>query len=219
MGIRGRFEGDLHVLHEMAMELGEIAVHSINLAFEALKKQDMDKALAVIERDEKADELEEEINDLAIMLLTKQQPVASDLRKVTTVLKISSDLERIADYAVNIAKATIRIGEKPLITPIDLLEQMHQMSVEMIGLAMSAYDAEDLAAAKKVAAMDDQVDALYGDMMRTLMSLVPNHQEEIGQIMQLTFVTRYLERMADYATNISENTFYLVKGRRYTLNE
>jgi phosphate transport system protein len=219
MGIRGRFEGDLHVLHQMAMELGEIAVSSINLAFEALKNQDMDKALAVIERDEKADELEEEINDFAIILLTKQQPVASDLRKVTTVLKISTDLERIADYAVNIAKSTIRIGEKPLITSLDLLEQMHKMSVEMIRLALSAYDAEDLAAAKKVAAMDDQVDALYGDMMKTLMSLVPNHQEEIGQIMQLTFVTRYLERMADYATNISENTFYLVKGRRYTLNE
>ncbi|GGE74045.1 phosphate signaling complex protein PhoU [Priestia taiwanensis] len=219
MGIRGKFEGDLHVLHTMVMELGDMAIESINLAFEGLKHQDIDKALSVIENDEKADDLEEEINDFAIMLLTKQQPVAIDLRKITTVLKISSDLERIADYAVNIAKAAIRIGEKRVITSFDLLEEMHSRSIDMVRLALRAYDAEDLAEAKKVATMDDEVDALYGNMMRTLMQLVPNHQEEIGQIMQLTFITRYFERIADYATNISENTFYLVKGRRYTFNE
>ena len=110
--VREQFQGDLKALQQKVIELGELANAALLIAMEGLHTRDVEKALEVIDGDYRMDNLEEEINDLALMLITKRQPVASDLRRIFISIKTATDLERIADHAVNIAKATIRLGEK-----------------------------------------------------------------------------------------------------------
>lgn len=219
MVVRERFHGDLKALREKLVEIGSLTEKSINKSFQALTEKDIEAALAVIDEDYKVDRLEEEINDLAILLIAKQQPVAVDLRRVIVAIKIASDIERMADFAVNIAKSTIRIGKEPLIKPLEHITQMHKLATEMLSLSLKSYYEEDILLAKKVAEMDDQVDSLYGETIIELLNLAKEKQEALPQITQLLFITRYLERFADHATNIAESVFYLVKGKRYDLNE
>jgi phosphate transport system protein len=218
MGVREKFQYDLQELKDKLVELGEYALNALNRAIVALEQQNIDDALRIMEEDAKVDKLEEEINDFAILLIAKQQPVAIDLRRIMVAVKITSDLERIADFAVNIAKSTIRIGNEPLIKPIDHIKKMHQIASSMIELTMKAFEEEDIVKAKQVAEMDDKVDSLYGQTIQELLSYTHQMPEKIEQITQLSFICRYLERTADHVTNITESIFYLVKGRHYDLN-
>jgi phosphate transport system protein len=218
MGVREKFQYDLQELKDKLVELGEYALDALNRAIVALEQQNIDDALRIMEEDAKVDKLEEEINDFAILLIAKQQPVAIDLRRIMVAVKIASDLERIADFAVNIAKSTIRIGNEPLIKPIDHIKKMHQIASSMIELTMKAFEEEDIVKAKQVAEMDDKVDSLYGQTIQELLSYTHQMPEKIEQITQLSFICRYLERTADHVTNITESIFYLVKGRHYDLN-
>jgi phosphate transport system protein len=218
MTVRGKFQVDLNNLREMLLELGDMTETAINSSMAALLEQDIEKALHVIENDNKIDKLEEEINDFAILLIAKQAPVAVDLRRIMVALKIAADIERMADHAVNIAKAVIRIGSESLIKPLEDIPKMHRLASEMLRESLKAYNEQDLIHAKKVSEIDDKVDELYGTITSELLSMMPKHPENIAQITQLAFVARYLERIADHATNISENIFFLVKGQHYDLN-
>ncbi|KPB05262.1 phosphate signaling complex protein PhoU [Bacillus sp. CHD6a] len=215
-----QFHVDLEALRDKLLELGSLAEIAMGKSIDALTNQNVDLALQIIEEDNKADRLDEEINDFAILLIAKQQPVAIDLRRIFVAIKISTDVERIADFAVNIAKSTIRIGKntQPIIQ-IEKIEKMHSIATEMLSLALKAYYDEDVVLAKKVADMDDQVDELYGQNIRELLQLTKDHPDLIPEITQLSFICRYIERMADHTTNISENIFYLVKGSHYELND
>jgi phosphate transport system protein len=216
--VRERFQYDLDSLTERLLELGRLTEQAHETAMSALLEQDIEKALLVIENDNRIDKLEEEINDFSILLIAKQAPVAVDLRRVIVAIKMATDIERMADHAVNIAKSTIRIGSEKLIKPLEDLPKMHRQALGMLRDSLKAYNEEDLHLAKKISEIDDQVDELYGVITRELLSLMPNHPEAIAQITQLAFVARYIERTADHATNISENIFYLVKGQHYDLN-
>lgn len=215
-----QFHVDLETLRDKIVELGSLAEIAMEKSIDALTNQNVDLALQIIEEDNKADRLDEEINDFAILLIAKQQPVAIDLRRIFVAIKISTDVERIADFAVNIAKSTIRIGKtsQPLIQ-IENIKKMHSIATEMLSLVLKAYYDEDVVLAKKVADMDDQVDELYGQNIRELLQLTKDHPDMIPEITQLSFICRYIERMADHTTNISENILYLVKGRHYELND
>jgi phosphate transport system protein len=217
--VRGKFQVDLNKLSESLLELGRLTEAAHESAMESLLEQDVEKALIVIENDNKVDKLEEEINDFAILLIAKQAPVAVDLRRIMAALKIAADLERMADHAVNIAKSTIRIGSEKLIKPLEDLPKMHRLALEMLRESLRAYIEQDLLLAKKISEIDDKVDEMYGVITKDLLSLMPKQPEYIAQITQLAFVARYIERTADHATNISENIFYLVKGQHYDLNE
>ncbi|MCA1063400.1 phosphate signaling complex protein PhoU [Rossellomorea sp. AcN35-11] len=219
MAVRGQFDANLKELQTKLMDLGNIARISLEKSIVALEEKDVDTALAIIEGDQKADDLEEEINDLAILTIAKQQPVATDLRRIIVAIKIAADLERIADFAVNVAKSTIRIGNEPLIKPIHHIKEMHGITSEMIKLTLESFVEEDVAKAKRIADMDDKVDDLYGETIVELLTLNKEKPEFTAQITQLSFICRYLERAADHSTNIAEGVFYLVKGRRYDLNE
>jgi len=219
MAVRGQFDANLKELQTKLMDLGNIAKIALERSIVALEEKDVDTALAIIEGDQKADDLEEEINDLAILTIAKQQPVATDLRRIIVAIKIASDLERIADFAVNVAKSTIRIGNEPLIKPIHHIKEMHTITSEMIQLTLESFVEEDVAKAKRIADMDDKVDDLYGETIVELLTLNKEKPEFTAQITQLSFICRYLERAADHSTNIAEGVFYLVKGRRYDLNE
>lgn len=216
--VRGKFDENLNELQSKLIEIGNFAIEALDRSLEALETKDIDLALEIIEDDEQADILELEINDMAILLIAKQQPVAIDLRRVIVAIKIATDIERIADFAVNIAKSTIRIGKDPLIKPIEHIKKMHEINKDMLRLSLEAFNNEDIVLAKKVAEMDDQVDDLYGQTIRDLLQLNQKNPDHLPQITQLSFIARYLERAADHTTNIAENIFYLVKGRRYDLN-
>jgi phosphate transport system protein len=219
MVVRGKFDEDLKTLHSKLLELGDFAVNALTQSLVALENKDIELALKILEDDAEANLLEEEINDFAILLIAKQQPVAVDLRRLIVAIKIATDIERMADFAVNIAKSTIRIGNEPLVKPIEHIKQMHELSLQMLRLSLEAYNEEDLGKARQVAQMDDQVDDLYGQTIKELLSLAQSKPEQLAQITQLSFISRYLERAADHVTNIAENVFYLVKGKRYDLNQ
>ncbi len=218
MMVRERFENDLQDVQQALLELSTKSIDAFELAFKAFVEKDIDLALEIIERDAEINRLEEAINDRVILLIAKQQPVATDLRRLMVTVKASTDMERVGDYAVNIAKETIRIAKEPFITPIETLEDMHFRTTLMLRQIVQAFIEGDTAKAKEIADLDDQVDELYGDTMGNLLRLSSVQTENLAQITYLSFIARYIERCADRATNIAEHLFYLVKGQHYELN-
>ena len=203
----------------MIIELAEKTKKAVIKSMEAFRTENIELALEVIDEDERINKLEKEVNELILVIITRQQPVAVDLRRNLTAIKIAHDLERVADYAVNIAKSTIRIRSRQENLPLENIEKMHALGLEMLTKASEAYRTEDLQAAKEIGEIDDIVDELYGTTVRTLMTSIANSPEHVSNIMQMAFICRYLERIADYATNIAENIYYLVKGKHYLLNQ
>ncbi|RBW70548.1 phosphate signaling complex protein PhoU [Bacillus taeanensis] len=218
MSVRENFDAQLKELKDELLELGNLAQNALKQSIIALKNQDVEKALQIIENDYKINNLESDINDKVILMIAKQQPVATDLRRLIVALKISTDLERIGDLAVNIAKSIIRIGEEPFVKPIEEIPKMAETARGMIKDVLQAFYDEDVVAAKNIADSDDEVDQKYGKLIKELLEIVTNNPEWIAQITQLTFICRFIERAADHATNISESVIYLVKGKYYDLN-
>ncbi|AGT32794.1 PhoU family transcriptional regulator [Geobacillus genomosp. 3] len=217
--MREKFADDLRALHDKLIEMGRLTEVALQQAIDAFQTQNKHLAMAVIDGDGFIDKLEEEVNDFALWLIAKQQPVATDLRRVIAAIKIASDIERIADFAVNIAKACVRIGGEPFVMDIRPLVSMHQLAADMVSAAMTAYDQEDASLAAKIADMDHRVDEQYGEMMRSLLEMEKTDKGALAQMNVLALVARYIERMADHATNIAEHLVYLVKGKHYDLND
>ncbi|WP_163970667.1 phosphate signaling complex protein PhoU [Oceanobacillus halotolerans] len=219
MEARESFDEQLDDLKGKFLELADHARLAVDRSITALNHQDIDVALKVLDDDDQINQLEEEINEMATWLIAKEQPLASDLRKLITTIKLATDLERIGDLAVNIAKSVIRIGEKPFDIPVQDIPKMVTMAREMIDQVLEAYNEEDIRKAKQVAETDDHVDQLYGKLIKELLEYMSNHPSTITQITQLAFICRYIERIADHTTNISEGVIYLVKGKRFDLNQ
>lgn len=217
--VRGKFEGDLKALQNKLTDLVKFADEALARSIEALETQNIELALQIMEDDKKANILYEEINEFAILLIAKQQPVAIDLRRIIIAIKIATDVERIADFAVNVAKSTIRIGQESHLKPINNLKKMYDITSVMLKDGLIAYQNEDTQLAKKVAEMDDQVDNLYGETIIELFKLNNEKSDNLPQITQMLFICRFLERAADHITNIAEYVFYLVKGKHYDLND
>ena len=204
--VREQFQCDLKTLQQKVIELGELAREALLLAMEGLHKRDVEKALEVIDGDYRMDNLEEEINDLALMLITKQQPVASDLRRIFISIKTATDLERIAIMLLILRNQQFVSGKEVSVS-LHNLDEMFAIANNMLQLALDAYEQENLTFAKQIAEMDDSVDEIYGKAIREFISSVPEQPEAITQITQLSFVARYIERVADHITNIAENVF------------
>ena len=217
--VRENFEKELTLLQTKLVELAQFAKNALDQAMVAFETQDIELALKIMEEDSNADILYEDINEFAVMLIAKQQPVAIDLRRIIIAIKIATDLERIADFAVNIAKSTIRIGKVEHIKPIYTLKKMHEITSAMLQESLTAYEKDDVQIARKVAEMDDEVDALYGETINDLFQLNNEKSENLPQITQFLFICRFLERSADHITNIVEYVLYLVKGKHFDLNQ
>ncbi|ASN05226.1 phosphate signaling complex protein PhoU [Virgibacillus necropolis] len=215
---RENFEEQLLGLKSELMELGDLAKVAIDRSINALENQNVDLALQVIDEDAKINALEEEINENATWLIAKEQPLATDLRKIIAIMKVTTDIERIGDLAVNIAKSVIRIGKREFVEPLNKIPHMASITQKMIDNILLAFNEEDIYKARDVAKMDDEVDKMYGGLVEELMGLMTKNPDYIAQIIQLSFICRYLERAADHSTNISEAIIYLVKGKRYDLN-
>ena len=218
MGIRERFEQDLVDVQQQFMQLCDLSAEALQQAFSAFVHQDIDLALSIIEADVKLNRLEEEISDRVILLIAKQQPVATDLRRLMILVKAANDVERIGDYAVNIAKETIRIGKQPFVTSIEPIEQIYALTYRMLREISEAFIEENISKAKENAELDDEVDFLYGSTLQTYLKLTSVIPESIAQLTNLSFICMYLERCGDHATNLAEHLIYLVKGKHYELN-
>ncbi|QHC04777.1 phosphate signaling complex protein PhoU [Anoxybacillus sp. PDR2] len=218
MPAREKFDYDLKTLQQKLLELGSLTETALNHSIQAFQHKNIELALQIIDNDSQIDTLEEEINDFAILLIAKQQPVAIDLRRIVIAIKIATDIERIADFAVDIAKAAIRMGDRPFALEMEKIMQMHRVALEMVSIGLKAYYEEDVVLARKIAEMDDEVDELYGQIMRELLRLNATNQENALQINQFSLIARYIERIADHATNLGEHVVYLVKGKHYDLN-
>lgn len=219
MSVREKFDTELHSSQDQLIQLSTMAVDALAKSVGALLNHDIDAALEVIEDDEKINRLEEEINDRVILLIARQAPVATDLRRLIVIIKVATDMERVGDYAVNIAKETIRLGKEEHLSQIVQIEKMHKLATAMLMQVIDAFVEEDVSKAKEIADLDDQVDDLYGEVLTQLMLTGSENPDKIRQITQLAFIGRYMERSADHATNIAEQLFYLVRGRHYDLNK
>ncbi|WP_027955391.1 phosphate signaling complex protein PhoU [Halobacillus kuroshimensis] len=218
MSIRVHFEGELESIKEQIKDLAIDAKYSLDTAIHLLYQGDVEAAEKLIENDAVIDSKEEKINDDAILMLAKQQPVARDLRRIVTAIKISSDLERMADHSTNIAKATIHLGKNHGIEIDPELREMAILAMDMVDLAVKAFEYEDISLANKLAEMDDVVDRKCGDVVKQMLAFTAINPEQVQHVMQMAYVARYIERYADHITNIGENIFYQVKGRTYDLN-
>lgn len=218
MGIRVNFENNLEGLKGKITEMGELSIVALERSFKALKTQDVEIALKVIEGDTAIDNLEIEINQFSIWMIAKEAPVSRDLREIIGVLKISSEIERVADFAVNIAKSTIKIGNTASLLDITHLEKMKDISIEMLQKALKSFLEENILLAKEVGDLEEEVDQYSGETYKKLTTYLTEHPEETSQLVQLLFVNRFLERTADHITNIAESTAYLIKGQIYDFN-
>lgn len=216
--IRENFEKNMLELQNKMGEMVDLTVVAMEKAFKALEEQDMVLALAVIEEDTSIDELENEINQMAIWLMAKEQPVARDLRRIISMIKMSSNIERIADFAVNTAKATIRISKTDSILAKTSLVEMKNISMDMLKKSMTAFVEVDIALAKAVGELDDKVDRKNHENYALLTAYLKENPEDTEQTLQLLFVNRFVERAADHITNMAESTAYFIKGQLFDLN-
>lgn len=218
MAARERFDHEIEVVQKELLQLSNRSIEALEIAFNAFIQKDIVKATEVIEHDVEINRMEEALNDHVIKLLTRQQPVAKDLRRLVVLLKAAADMERVGDYAVNIAKETLHIGKEQFITSVELLEDMCYKTIVMLRQIVDAFLEENMAKAKEIAEYDDQIDEMYGNIIKHLMRLSTVAPESISQITYLSFVCRHIERCADHATNIAEYLLYFKKGQRFDLN-
>ena len=216
--IRESFEKNMLELQNKMGEMVDATVVAMEKAFTALETQDMAIALAVIDEDTYIDILENEINQMATWLMAKEQPVARDLRRILSMIKMSAEIERIADFAVNISKSTIRIGKTDSLLPITSLVQMKDISMEMLKKSLKSFVEEDIVLAKEVGDLDDLVDEKNHQNYKALIDYLQQHPEQAEEIVQLLFINRYVERTADHITNMAESTAYFIKGQLFELN-
>jgi len=207
------FHDQLNSLKELLLRMSAKAEQSTDLAVEALLGGDRGKAELVIAADGDINALEVEVEHLAVELLALQQPMARDLRFIIGAIKISSDLERVGDHAVNIAESALRLGAAGKVQiPIPEIEEMARRTRRMLGDSLDAFIRADGALGRAVCAADDQVDSLHDSVFRVLLTHMMADAKTITPSLELLLAGRNLERIADLATNIAEDAVYLAEG-------
>ena len=206
------FDEDLDRLRALISEMGGLAEHAISEAMRCLIQRDVDAAQRVVADDKKLDVLEIETERRAVQLIALRAPMASDLRDVVAALKISGVVERIGDYAKNIAKRVPLLENVAKIEPLSLLPEMARIAAEMVHDVLDAFVERDAAAALRVCERDEAVDDFYDSIFRTLLTHMMENPHNIGQSAHLLFVAKNLERIGDHATNIAEMVYYAATG-------
>jgi phosphate transport system protein len=210
---RRRFHDELEVLQERLMEMAGLVEKVIGEALQAVLARDKTVAENVINTDNRVDELEMEIDERVVELLALQQPMASDLRQIVTSNKISNDLERMADHAVNISRAARRLADTPPLPEIRELAEMMDIVRAMVADALAAYVSRSAGKARMVCITDDKVDDLRRSLFRILVTHMLEDPKRLSGALELLLVSQNLERIGDLATNISEDVVFLVEGR------
>lgn len=207
------FQDELDTLKARLVAMAGMAEAAVHQAVAALLQRDIEMAKRVVEQDTAVDDLEIEIEDRAINLLALQQPMAKDLRLITMAMKISSDLERVGDHAVNIAETVGWLIESPLFPITPEIEEMTRLVTRMLKDALDAFIRADSALAREILTRDDRVDELHENSFRILLTHMMEDPRKISAGMDLLLVSGNLERIADLTTNISEDTIYMLEGK------
>ena len=210
---RTSFERHLHELQDDVLVLGSMVEKAIYRSMEALKNRDLELAKQVIADDSEIDRKRFDIEEKCIELIVTQQPVASDLRVIVAVLNIIIDLERIGDHAEGVAKITIMIGNEPPLKPLIDLPRMAQKTGDMLRRSLDAFVNRDAEAARQISKEDDEIDALYDQVFRELLTFMAEDSRTITRATRLIWVAHNLERSADRVTNICERVVFVVTGK------
>ncbi len=211
--IQRHFDEELAELKTKLLRMAGLVEDQIDKALAALVTRDSILAHDVIERDHKVNAFDVEIDEDCIQLLALHQPAARDLRLVTTAMKIATELERISDLAENVCERAIELNEEPQLKPYIDIPRMGNQARIMVKESIDAFVKDDAALARKVLTNDDLVDELMEQLFRELLSFMIEDPRTISRAIRLSFIAKYLERMADHATNIAELVVYLVEGR------
>lgn len=208
-----RFEEELNNLNKLMLQMATVAEEMITKSIKSLVDRNMILAEEVIKMDDRVNDMEIEIDNLCIKIQALYHPEAEYLRTVIMILKINNDLERIGDHAVNIAEKVIYLSDKPPVKPLIDIPRMADKSVEMLKNSLKAFIDKDSELAVEVCKNDDEVDILDKQVMRELISYMVSDPRTIDRALALIFIARDLERVADLATNISEDVYYIVQGK------
>jgi phosphate transport system protein len=198
--------------------MGSLVGKTIGDVVLSLKNRDVEMAQKVIDRDKDIDSLDHSIEENCMRLLALQQPMARDLRLIISVLKMSIDLERMGDLALEIAVITKMTASVPPIKPLIDIPRMSEICQDMLKNTMIAFEKKDVELAKHVARRDDEIDNLFDQVRRELISYMIEYPKKITGAQHLTFVARYLERIGDHITNLCESVVFMVTGERVELN-
>jgi phosphate transport system protein len=210
------YDEELNQLNKMIVEMGGLAESQLAAAIDAVVERDSERAARVIEGDQKVDQLERDMDNLAIRLLALRQPMARDLREVVVALKIGSDLERICDYAANVAKRSIALAQSPPIQPVHALPRMSTLALRLVRDVIDAYVKRDADKALAVWVGDEELDEMYANLFRVFLTYMMEDPRNIGSCTHVLFMAKNIERIGDHATNIAENVYYLVHGTPLT---
>lgn len=205
-------EMELEQIKIKIFQMADYAMEAVSASVSSLKNSDIEQAKNIIRNDERINRLEIEIDDECIKFLVTRQPAASDLRFILAMLKINTDLERIADLATGIAKETIRINGAPLIKPLIDIPRMCEIALNMISTAFTAMTEKDVEKAKSVINMDAEIDEINRQIYRELFTYMCESSRNISQSFSLTTVAKALERVGDHAKNIAERAVYYIQG-------
>lgn len=213
MEIRTTYHKKLRLIQDDILAVGSMVEKAVTNSVEALKSRDLEMARQIIADDREINRKRFEIEEKSIELIATQQPMASDLRNIICILNIVTELERIGDYAEGIAKIVIMIGDEPLLKPLIDIPRMAEKAVDMLHRSLDALINQNADAAKQIATEDDEVDNLYNQVFRELLTFMMEDPRTITGATRLIWVAHNLERSADRVTNICERVVYLVTGK------
>ncbi len=216
--VREAYHKDLHKLRENVTNMGNLVGKTIGDSVLSLKNRDVEMAQKVIDMDNEIDALDHGIEENCMRLLALQQPMARDLRLIISVLRMSIDLERIGDLALEIAVITKMTANVPPVKPLIDIPRMAEICQQMLADTMKAFENKDAEFAKATAKRDDEIDMLFDQVRRELISYMLEDPKKITGAQHLTFVARYLERIGDHITNLCESVVFMVTGERVELN-
>lgn len=213
MEIRTVFHKQMREIQDDVLAMGSMVEKAIARSMEALKKRNLELARQVISDDKKINAKRFDLEEKCIQLIATQQPMASDLRTIICVLSVITELERIGDYAEGTAKIAIMIGDEPPLKPLIDLPRMADKTADMLHRSLIAFTNNDADAAKKIAAEDDEIDNLYDQVFRELLTFMAEDPRTITRATRLIWVAHNLERSADRVTNICERVVFAVTGK------
>jgi len=211
--LQRHFQDQLDVLSEKLLVMGGLVEETIGRTVSALVNRDSELARSVIVDDEKVDRFDLEIDQIGMEILGLHQPVARDLRFVITAMKVTNDLERIADLCTNVAERALELNHEPQLKPFIDIPMMARRAQQMVRGALDAFVQRDAAAGRAVIAMDDELDSRMEQVFRELLSFMIEDPKTITRALRLMFVAKYFERMGDQATNIGEQIVFMAEGR------
>jgi phosphate transport system protein len=218
MSTRHGFDESLRDLHYDVVRMASLVEKSIEEAILALKQKDKELAQKVIQQDDEIDEMERAIEKKCIRLIATQQPLAKDLRLITSILKMITDLERIADHSADISELILKIADEEYIKPLVDIPKMASVARDMVRNAIDAYINNDIKMAEDVCSKDSTVDNYFESIINDLQELMRKNPQNINQATTFIFIVKYIEKIADHATNLGEWVIYIITGRHESLN-